>query len=246
MKPEWYFFPEPSPKTEGWNDPAAQHFTGHQVKGLVRESIQNSLDNQAYPPQKKEKTKTPVIVKFELFDIDKNNIPDLETYKKHLEWIKNHSVDDEAKEGAGEALSTLARSKVRVLKIGDYNTKGASGSDSEENSNWYRLVQSVGSSQKRAGSGGSFGIGKSSFLANSALRMIFFSTKCFLTKKHNFIGISRLCTHHFEKDKLQEKGYCSCKPGKAISDPDKIPKLFKREDPGLDVFVFGLRTESIS
>lgn len=243
MNPKWYFFPEPSPKTEGWNDPAAQHFTGHQVKGLVRESIQNSLDNQAHPCEKDKEKKIPVIVKFDLFEINKSELPDLENYKKHLEWIKAHSVDDEAKQGATEALHTLAKSKIPILKIGDYNTKGAAGSDTDENSNWYRLVQSVGSSQKSASSGGSFGIGKSSFLANSALRMIFFSTKCFLTGKYNFIGISRLCTHHFGKDRLQEKGYCSIQHGKAINDPSKIPQNFRRNESGLDVFVVGLRTK---
>ena len=244
IKPRWYFFQEPSPKTEGWNDPAAQHFTGHQVKGLVRESIQNSLDNHAENDGKREEQKIPVIIKFEIFEINKDEVPDLDNYRKHLEAIKNNSVDDEAKDGASEALNVLARTKIRVLKIGDYNTKGASGSDLDENSNWYRLVQSVGSSQKRAGSGGSFGIGKSSFLANSALRMIFFSTKCYKSAKTNFIGISRLCTHHFENLKLQEKGYCSIDHGKAISSSGETLELFKRKEPGLDVFVIGLRTET--
>ena len=69
IKPRWYFFQEPSPKTEGWNDPAAQHFTGHQVKGLVRESIQNSLDNHAENDGKREEQKIPVIIKFEIFEI---------------------------------------------------------------------------------------------------------------------------------------------------------------------------------
>jgi|GEM_PF-4056809 len=244
MKPQWYFFPEPSPKTEGWNDPAAQHFTGHQVKGLVRESIQNSLDNDVLKFQKNKGQAVPVIIKFELFEIKKSEIPDLDSYKKHLEWIKLHSADDEAKEGASEALNTLAKEKIRILKISDYNTKGASGSDSDENSNWYRLVQSVGSSQKSAGAGGSFGIGKSSFLANSALRMIFFSTKCYKTGTVNFIGISRLCTHHFQNEKLQEKGYCSIEHGKGISNDAQIPRIFKRNESGLDVYVIGLRTET--
>jgi len=243
VKAHWYFFSEPSPKTEGWNDPAAQHFTGHQIKGLVRESIQNSLDNHSNDQSSKDGKKKPVLIKFDLSEINKSDIPDLDNYKKHLEMIRDHSVDDEAKEGATEALNVLSRQKVKALKIGDYNTKGASGSDSNENSNWYRLVQSVGSSQKTGNSGGSFGIGKSSFLANSALRMVFFSTKCHKNQSTNFIGISRLCTHHFEKNKVQEKGYCSIDPGKAITDSARTPDIFKRAIPGLDVFVIGLRSE---
>jgi hypothetical protein len=243
VKPHWYFFPEPSPKTEGWNDPAAQHFTGHQIKGLVRESIQNSLDNHSDVQSSKDGKTKPVLIKFDLSEINKSDIPDLDNYKKHLEMIRDHSVDDEAKEGATEALNVLSRQKIKALKIGDYNTKGASGSDLNENSNWYRLVQSVGSSQKTGNSGGSFGIGKSSFLANSALRMVFFSTKCHKNQSTNFIGISRLCTHHFEKYKVQEKGYCSIDHGKAITDTAQTPDIFKRTLPGLDVFVIGLRSE---
>ena len=243
MKPHWHFFPEPSPKTEGWNDPAAQHFTGDQIKGLVRESIQNSLDNHSESHISGNGTEEPVLIKFDLIEINKSDIPDLDNYKKHLEWIRDQSVDDEAKKGATEALNVLGTQKVRSLKIGDYNTKGASGSDENESSNWHKLVQSVGSSQKTGSSGGSFGIGKSAFLANSALRMVFFSTKCDTSQSTNFMGISRLCTHRFEKDKVQEKGYCSIDQGKAISDTTKIPDIFKRSLPGLDVFVIGLRSE---
>jgi len=243
MKPKWHFFPEPSPKTEGWNDPAAQHFTGDQIKGLVRESIQNSLDNHSDVHSSKNGTKEPVLIKFDLIEINKSDIPDIDNYKKHLEWIRDHSVDDEAKKGASEALIVLGRQKIRALKIGDYNTKGASGSDENESSNWHKLVQSVGSSQKTGSSGGSFGIGKSAFLANSNLRMVFFSTKCATSESINFMGISRLCTHRFEKEKVQEKGYCSIDQGKAISDTNKIPDIFKRSIPGLDVFVIGLKSE---
>ena len=66
MKPHWHFFPEPSPKTEGWNDPAAQHFTGDQIKGLVRESIQNSLDNHSESHISGNGTEEPVLIKFDL------------------------------------------------------------------------------------------------------------------------------------------------------------------------------------
>lgn len=73
------------------------------------------------------------------------------------------------------------RSPIPLLYVEDYNAIGLSGDPHNKNSNFYRLLLSLGDRSKaRAAtgtSGGSYGFGKSVYSSNSAIRTIFAYTR---------------------------------------------------------------------
>ncbi|MEB8068150.1 hypothetical protein [Mammaliicoccus fleurettii] len=110
---------------------------------IVRESLQNSLDATL------ENAKSTIVnFKFDSFDSEK--------LSKHME-------------GISEKLSKKYSGLQSFLSISDKNTNGLTGdfsSDSTEvlnSSNFYKLVFGIGKNQNKEGSGGSWGLGKTSY-----------------------------------------------------------------------------------
>jgi uncharacterized membrane protein YgcG len=237
MSLKWYFLkPHPDNPNHGSgpNDSGIEHFKGEPIKGVIRESIQNSLD----AVDDKNKKNGHVEVVFEFGIIDKNNIPDLEELKRHIALCgaqyNNYKKESE------EALKVLSKTKVPYLRISDKNTKGASGVDDDGKSDWYRLIYSPGDCDKPESSGGSFGIGKSSYFALSHPRAVFFSTQD-MHKKTAFIGLTRQARHNDKNQKLLEIGYLTYEKTKSTRTIEKIPSEFQRTEPGLDIFIIGVR-----
>jgi hypothetical protein len=144
-------------------------------------------------------------------------------------------------------MEILQSDKVSILKISDYNTKGLTGGDNEQEGGWYKLVRAMGVNSKTGDGGGSFGIGKGAMFAASSLRTVFYSTFISDTKTFAFQGNARLSSFKDEKDDIRrgigqfgeekegQKGIAS------IRNRDDIPEKFRREEQGTDIFIIGYK-----
>src|SRR5205823_1637122 len=126
-----------------------------------------------------------------------------------------------------------------ALRIGDYNTTGVLGSDTERSKNWYNLIRCAGSSSKGGGEGGSFGIGKNAPFAASLLRTVLYST--FNADDENvFQGVATLVSHNHPAGGIsQPTGFLGRRSGASVRTMPQIPVKFRRLQHGTDVIVLG-------
>ena len=170
-----------------------------------------------------------MLVKFELLQLPAVGVPDVKclaaTFRRCADyWAKDAKAND-----FFERAETLARAKkVTALKVGDYNTKGVTGNDSDREDGWYNLIRCSGSSSKWAGEGGSFGIGKNAPFAASRMRTVLYST---MTKEreHAFQGVARLVSHNLPKGGgiAQHIGYLGNTNGSSVRKKTTDPILFR-------------------
>ena len=169
----WKFSSNEDGTLDGWNDPSIANFKSNIFKNLAREIIQNSIDAQ-------HDKKAPVIVKFKLENLDRDQIPDLDTITECLEYISKNSAPTEGISQKKEIEESLKYSKKRnlpVLIIEDFNTSGMSD-EVQKNSlpPFDKYLKSTGSSGGDQNRAGSHGIGKAAPLATTPLRTIFVGT----------------------------------------------------------------------
>lgn len=184
----WSFFKNSVGQECGFHDAGVETFKGNLERYLAREAIQNSLD--ARDDQKK-----PVLVKFDLCSVSSKDIPDIKSVATTFRRCAKYWPKDDKAVAFFEQAENLAKAKkVTALRIGDYNTKGVTGSDTDREDSWYSLIRCSGSSSKWAGEGGSFGIGKNAPFAASRMRVVLYST---LTKDKSlaFQGVAKLVSH---------------------------------------------------
>ena len=236
----WHFPSVDGGDDEGVNDSGVWQFEGNRESSVTRECIQNSLDAHL------DKTK-PVTVRFSSFAIDRYSIPMVDELSDVINKAKAYNANEEkANEFCEEAIKCINSQKIRVLKISDYNTTGLDGGDTKETAGrWYHLVWSTGSSPNRAGSGGSFGIGKSAPFAASAIRTVFYSTML-EDGSVAFQGKTRFPSFRDGDGRTHrgsgrygikdEYGYAS-----SIRDRSLIPDIFERNERGTDVLVIGYK-----
>jgi len=127
-----------------------------------------------------------------------------------------------------------------MLRISDFNTTGATGSDVEKDSNWFNLVKSNGVSNKSDDAGGAFGIGKSVQFLCSDLSTVFYSTYD-VDGKEAHQGVSRLVTFEDKDgDKTSGEGYYGVEKNLPISRQLSLDKSFTRGNiTGTDIFIAG-------
>lgn len=238
-KLNWEFAPTGGGPDDGINNPLIQPFVGDYYYYLAREIIQNSIDAVR---DNKEKAK----VEFKLEHLESKKFPDrkelLNIYQECKKYDGN-SIDEDAQTFLDEAIDVLSADKIPVLRCSDYNTQGLTGGDQEKQKSWYKLVKSRGSSSKQAGEGGSFGIGKGAPFAASNLRVVFYSTKN-LGGEYIFQGIAEIVS--FEKNNKVRRGSGSFgnKSYSSIREKEQIPKVFRRDKIGLDVYIAGFKLSS--
>ncbi|WP_138418243.1 hypothetical protein [Aquibacillus sediminis] len=231
-------FPSNNHGTEtGLNDAGIETFKGRPLVSLTREIIQNSSDAKIKDSNK------PVIVRFNLEYFDKDDFPKSNEFIDSLQKCKAYwSHNDKAVMFFENALKVMNEKKIPFLKISDYNTTGLTGSSNERRrgSNWFNLILTVGSSDKGATSGGSFGIGKNAPFACSDLRTVFYGTRD-IENKTAFQGVSKLVTHvNDENETTQGTGfYGSVDKNLPITNENNIQSAFHREEQGTDVFIAG-------
>lgn len=251
---KWFFPKLGGGEEQGLNDAGIEEFK--RGESLARETCQNIGDVR-------DGSGEPAIATFELLDLPANELPGLEEFKRIFEACRDSvltglSGDSEsesqgAEEGPGNeraffenGLTILNSDKIRVLRIGDENTTGLVGTDTDRSSPFYRLLKLQGASTPQGVGGGTYGIGQRAPFAHSALRTVLYSTRT--SEGNMFIAKSILASlQHPETQELtQSKGWW-CNPGEegeswaTIRDSEEIPKRFGREAIGTDIWVTGFQ-----
>lgn len=234
---KWFFSDNDGGQESGYHDAGVETFKGDFYSYLARELIQNSLDAR-HDPNK------PVVVRFHAEDIPRSEIPEVDSLANAIKRCAEYWANDKkALQFFDKAYALLKEDTISALRIGDYNTTGVEGSDTERGKNWYNLVRCSGSSSKGGGEGGSFGIGKNAPFVASLLRTIFYSTKT-IDKKVAFQGVAKLATHaNFNGGLAQATGYLGETKGSAVREFDDIPPRFLRSQAGTDIVILGFRTD---
>jgi len=222
---------------DGFSHPGIETFQGSLGHYIAREISQNTIDASSGGE---------VHLDFQLISIPTSSIPAAdelrETYKRCADYFPK-SI--KAREFSKNAQTLLAGDSIRVLRISDYGTTGLEGDDTDRESKWYALVKSAGVSNKLAGQGGSFGIGKYAPFAASQLRSVLYSTKLHGSHEVAFQGVSVLWSHKGPEHKvMQGTGYIGhhdndAEQFLAVRKLEEIPEIFRRDKPGTDVWILG-------
>ena len=234
---DWTFAPSGNGEGLGFHNPGIETFKGDLERHLAREAIQNSLDARL---NKKE----PVRVTFELLDLDTSDVPGMDILADTL-WQCGHyweATDPKAKRFFERAHGLAMEEQIRCLKISDANTTGVRGTDDDLTQGWNSLVRTSGSSAKLLDEGGSFGLGKHAPFAASRLRTVFYSTKTD-TDNVAFQGVARLVTHISNGVRYQPTGFLGGLGGKSLRNKKDIPKAFRRDESGTDVYALGYHAD---
>ena len=229
----WTFAKNDGGRDSGIHDAGVETFKGNFDRYLAREMIQNSLDARHDP-------NNPVLVKFEVLELNRNEIPDMDCLKATLARCAEYwSHDKKAKEFFRRAEDISKQEKIISLLIGDYNTTGVLGGDADRSQNWYNLIRCAGSSSKGGGEGGSFGIGKNAPFAASQLRTVLYST--FNTdEEHIFQGVATLVSHNHPQGGIsQPTGFLGGQNGVSVRSMANVPPKFRRLQHGADIIVLG-------
>ncbi len=221
---------------DGFNDPVRTAFDTNISRVLAREAIQNILDAHETKEDK------PAIARFELLEEDIKVIPDVDNLKTTMEACKKHfPKNKDCVEHFESAINILKSKKINILKISDFNTLGLQGEDDDRNGGYYCFLKSVGASGKSGEEGGSFGLGKGSFYAASALNIIYVSS-IHNKKECVFQGKLRLVSHRGEDQKVRRgNGSFGCQNEKPVRESDSIPDFFRRTSQGTSIYIPGYK-----
>lgn len=221
-------------------------FIGHKIRCLVREYIQNSMDAHS-----KLHLDGPVVVKFEFGELRCSDYPALiisllarlRACSEHNKKYKNGKDPYESKY---EYLESHLESTIGYLRVGDYNTRGMSYVDDDDLPSAFKACvrESSASYKEEDDAGGSHGLGKTVGFVNSELNAVYYSTKTeddqtygegvIKLSDHKLIDASGAATHY------EAIAFYDSEGGNRPNTGDRIPEVFRRTDPGTDVFVIGI------
>ena len=232
----WHFAPTAGGQDQGPNEAMSELFKKDPFESLVRESIQNSLDAVKDKDQ-------PVHVVFRWKRLIGSNHPGLFALKDHLQACVDFWGTASAKEKFAPMIHYIDENSiggVYYLEVSDNNTTGMDYRPNDRQCPFYSFVRSAGNSSKAMNSaGGSYGFGKAAYFNVSRIRTVLVSTQT-PSGKNFFEGVSSICTHEIEGEKRSHVGYYDNNNGEPISDVERIPKRFRREDPGTTVSIVGV------
>ena len=232
----WHFAPTAGGQDQGPNEAMSELFKKDPFESLVRESIQNSLDAVQDKNQ-------PVHVVFRWKRLIGSNHPGLFALKDHLQACVEFWGTASAKEKFAPMIHYIDENSiggVYYLEVSDNNTTGMDYRPNDRQCPFYSFVRSAGNSSKAMNSaGGSYGFGKAAYFNVSRIRTVLVSTQT-PSGKNFFEGVSSICTHEIEGEKRSHVGYYDNNNGEPISDVERIPKRFRREDPGTTVSIVGV------
>lgn len=158
---------------------------------VTRELIQNSID------AKNPSASGPVHVEFDLKKMSVTDIPDHENLARHIRAAAKGMNVDKNNKRLSNVLESFENGMIPVLRVGDYNTTGLTGSESKSDlgSPLGALTRGNGISAGKNDAGGSFGVGKSAGLAASSLRTELWTTRTIDSSESILAGLSYLATH---------------------------------------------------
>lgn len=231
---------------EGGSDTAdnidAKFFT-EDYTSLVRESLQNSLDEQADENQ-------PVIVSYRFGSMEIPSDSKFYDVEKYIEGclVMQPNPESRIHKAYTPMISYIKKAKssgrIAFLEVSDSNTNGMDYVDNDEecsNSRFYSFAKCVGNSSKsNATRGGSYGLGKAVFYKSSSMRTIIISTQ---TDDGSvaFEGVASLCTSKVDGKKYEATGYfCNNDEEKPTTEKSKIPEIFRRKECGTSIYIMGV------
>ena len=228
---EWNFPTNGGGVIRGLADSGIETFNGKKNSSLAREICQNSLDAAA-------NSNKPVIVSFQLVEINPAEIPGYFEYKKILQNCRDFwKYNPNAKNFFDNALDKIDE-KISVLVASDENTTGlANPYNPNSLEGWNTLTKIDGGANKSGSTGGSFGIGKNAPFAISDFRLVFYRT---LNQRGESAaqGISRLVSFIQNNDTKAGIGYYGNKnqnqPVEKIPAPNIKPVATKKSPPKND------------
>lgn len=224
-----------------------QYFNGEpleQLDKIVRESIQNPLDNPI-------DSDVPVKVVFKNRFINVNEIPEREELIKTIEaLIEELEKQKKSKDGQiNDFIKSLTKGKILlskknigVLQISDYNTTGLTGSIKDTQTILGRFLGSVGYFDDSGGGGGSGGLGKFAPFLASMINFCFYSSFN-IDNEFLYYGWGDYFTHEINGKKYRPEINIGTKNSDVFKSKKK-PNLIKgflaeREELGSDVFALG-------
>ena len=238
--------------TSGINDTGIETFNDDPIHSLVKETIQNSLDEHS------SQTSEPVIVKFNLHEISNEQFPYLTHFENLLDSCKKYCIeynnsDKKTLSIINKAQNIISNNKISILEVSDFNTTGLKDAEKEKG-NFHNLVKSSGLSNKSEDQGGSFGIGKNAPFSCSDLRFVIYSSLD-ESNVQALQGVTKWCTHIDDNQETQSVGYLGMKKEedrkiKFLPFTNKsfkksnfpgIDNLFVREEIGTSLFVMGFK-----
>lgn len=242
----WNFPGNQDGQIKGVADAGIENFNGTEISSLARENCQNSLDAAI------DGNNPEVLVEFERYFVQDNQIPGIAEYRDILRKCKNFwdkSKSEKAKSFLKEAVKQAEKEKGFMLRISDYNTTGLSDPYAKLDDpfdfsfdGWNALIKIDGGANKGEDKAGAFGIGKSAPFSNSYYRLVFYRTLNQDNEKAAQ-GISRLLSYKDGISMTSGVGYYGNPAGN--NPVELIPELDvlnTRTEIGTDVFVFGFKT----
>lgn len=229
-------------------DSSFDPFKDNEVRCLVREYIQNSID----AAQKIDDNRTKkVLVTFSYGKMTCADYPNL--IQSLIGRLKACSERSQQLPGSKdiykskyEFLNSRRNSTIGYLKVSDYYTTGMNYVDNDDvPSAFDSCVHCSSSSYKLDGgyAGGSHGLGKTVGFVNSPFNAVYYSTKDFESGQTFGEGVVRLCTHKYKNEdgeKVLFEADAFYNKGGSPNSGEDIPVIFRREESGTDAFVLGM------
>lgn len=237
----WNFPNNGCGQTRGISDAGIETFTGTEIQSLAREICQNSLD--ATP----DGSSSEVVVEFERYRIQSNDIPGYEIYKNKLHKAYNYYSNRKSEKTIAylkKAIKAIENQNTFVLRISDYNTTGLIDPYGDSDDGWNALTKIDGGATKTGDKAGAFGIGKNAPFCNSDYRLVFYRT---LNAENEIAaqGVSRFIS--FPEDETDTLGtmttgfgyYGDTHGNLPVETIVELDNLQNRTVVGTDVFVYG-------
>lgn len=239
---KWRFASNNKGVIDGFNDSGIETFSANSIASMVREVIQNSVDQQVDDSR-------PVVVDFDFFQVTQDEIPGGGQLSDIFDCCIEASKGDPVATKFFQQAQKLMKGKIDVLRISDHNTTGLVGADTDDmKTPWHQLVKGRGSSNKNINSGGSFGIGKAAPLACSYFHTIFYASK--VDDVDSYVGVSRLLSFEAKESGFFRKEYTTTGTGfySASDNMNAILKpfamgSFRRKDNGTDIYILALEKD---
>jgi hypothetical protein len=192
--------------TESPQNAAIKEFSKHIFESIVREAIQNSLDNPNL------KATNPVTVTFVFDEIAKNRIPGYDDLLIHYNATKLFWQSDKSYKAIFDAIDKRLNDFdlfIPYLQISDFNTTGMNltpkPNENIRKTNYYAFSRGNNTVKANAQAGGSEGQGKATFYAASSLRTLFIHT---VSEEGDICeGLTRLATHTLDQQDFSSNGH---------------------------------------
>ena len=240
MDLKWRFPDNGNGKEVGLETGDIDIFKKDPIGSLAREICQNSIDANC-------KSGCPTRIEFKTFTVKRDDIPGINELTEQIDKCYEYRKDDNKEGAAITAIHAAIHSnEIDCLRISDYNTTGLTGvSKFERGKPFYNLTKTSGTSFKKAGSGGSKGIGKAAAFVASSTRTVFYSTYTIEEEKW-YIGTAKLRSVPIDADGYKmtvDEGYYGVSEHSFPKCDEELildPNFIRKEgDYGTDLYLIG-------